>query len=155
MTDPITTLHYTSGSNIVGGNGVYAYAPGVDGFNLADVSSVWGLNQLPAAVKGLVYLGMTDGVTDAFKAAVNQYLGNPKLYGFFLADEPDPTQVSAANLMAEADYIHANFPGAITYITLQNMGTPTSPVYNFNPQNTQLIFSVSTHTRFDPNIAAA
>ena len=138
MTDPITTLHYTSGSNIVGGNGVYAYAPGVDGFNLADVSSLWGLNQLPAGVKGLAYLGMTDGVTDAFKAAVNQYLGNPKLYGFYLADEPDPTQVSAANLMAEADYIHANFPGAITYITLQNMGTPTSPVYNFNPQNTHI-----------------
>ncbi|MDH7797069.1 hypothetical protein QBC99_003132 [Beijerinckia sp. GAS462] len=143
MTAPSTNLHYAPNSNLVDSNGVETYAPGADGFNLADVSSLDALNALPAGVEGLVYLGMTDGVTPAFEAAVNQYIGNPKLYGFYIADQP--TTVPAANIKAEADYIHANVPGAITFMWIQNTGTPTSPVYNlYNPQNTDVdLFGIS------------
>ena len=138
-----TNLHYAPNSNMVKSNGVDTYALGADGFNLADVSSLDGLNALPAGVEGLVYLGMTDGVTAAFEAAVDQYIGNPKLYGFYVADQP--TTVPAANIKAEADYIHANLPGAITFMWIQNTGTPTSPVYNlYNPQNTDIdLFGIS------------
>jgi hypothetical protein len=131
---PGATLHYAANGNFVGG----VYAPGVDGFNLADVSSAAQLSSLPTGVKGLVYLGMTDGVTAAFKSAVNASIGNPNLYGFYLADEPDASATTAANLKAEADYIKANVPGAISFITEQNLSSDTSPVYYYTPANTDI-----------------
>ncbi|MDI9847766.1 hypothetical protein QM467_06830 [Rhodoblastus sp. 17X3] len=132
ITGPDTTLHYAANGNFV--NGVYA--PAVDGFNLADVSSAAELDALPAGVKGLVYLGMTDGVTDAFKAVVDACKGNPNLYGFYLADEPNGDPTIAANLKAESDYIHANLPGAKTYMTEQNLSSNTSPTFYYTPANT-------------------
>jgi hypothetical protein len=132
MTGPDTTLHYAANGNIV--NGVYE--PAVDGFNLADVSSAAELDALPTGVKGLVYLGMTDGVTDAFKAAVDACKGNPNLYGFYLVDEPNGDPTIAANLKAESAYIHANLPGAITYMTEQNLSADTSPTFYYTPANT-------------------
>jgi hypothetical protein len=133
-TGPVTSLHYAANGNFVNG----AYAPGVDGFNLADVSSVSELNALPANVKGLVYLGMTDGVTSAFISAVNAFLGNSKVFGFYLADEPNPSSVSAANLMAESDYIHQHFPGVKTFIVEYNQTSDTNPTFAFTPANTHI-----------------
>jgi hypothetical protein len=132
MTDPTTALHYTANGNFV--NGVYA--PGADGFNLADVGSVSELNSLPAGVKGLVYLGLTGGVTSSFISTVSQFIGNPNLYGFYIADEPGPGL--AANLKAEADWIHANVPGAKTFMVEENMSSNTSPVYDYAPANTDI-----------------
>jgi hypothetical protein len=136
MTGPVTPLHYASGSNVI--NNVYA--PGADGFNLADVSDVDELDALPAGVDGLVYLGATSGATASFEAAVNSFIGDPKLFGIYLTDEPDPSQVSAANLKAESDYVHAALPGVKTFIVLENMGSDTSPTYldTFNPSNTDI-----------------
>jgi Bacterial Ig-like domain len=136
MSDPITSLHYSPNANIVNGQ----YVPASDGFNLADVSSVADLNSLPAGVEGLVWLGMTGGATASFQSVVSQFIGNPKLYGFYLADEPDPSLVSAANLKAESDWIHANVPGAKTFIVLLNEGTPTQPSYvnTYNSANTDI-----------------
>jgi hypothetical protein len=136
MSDPITSLHYSPNANIVNGQ----YVPASDGFNLADVSSVDDLNSLPAGVEGLVWLGMTGGATASFQSVVSQFIGNPKLYGFYLADEPDPSLVSAANLKAESDWIHANVPGAKTFIVLLNEGTPTQPSYvnTYNSANTDI-----------------
>ncbi|WP_296715188.1 Ig-like domain-containing protein [Rhodoblastus sp.] len=131
---PVTTLHYAANGNFV--NGVYA--PGADGFNLADVGSADELKALPAGVKGLVWLGMTDGVTPAFIAAVTACIGNPNLYGFYLADEPDGSATIAANLKAEADYIKANAPGAVTYMTEQNLSGDTSPTFYYTPANTDI-----------------
>jgi hypothetical protein len=132
ITGPDTTLHYAANGSME--NGVYA--PGADGFNLADVSSAAELNELPAGVKGLVYLGMTDGVTAEFKAVVDACKGNPNLYGFYLVDEPNGDPTIAANLKAEAAYIHANLPGAITYMTEQNLSADTSPTFYYTPANT-------------------
>ena len=133
MADLVTKLHYAPNSNVV--NGVYA--PGADGFNLADISSAAEAETLQAGVLGLVWLGDTSGVTPSFMSTVNAAVGDPKVYGFFLADEPGP-DVSAANLKAEADYIHSVDPRAITFITLYNNGTPTNPSYSFNSANTDI-----------------
>lgn len=138
----LTTLHYTAGDNFdAQGN----YAPAAAGFNLADVSSVDQLNALPAGVQGMVYLDQGDGVTQSFIDAVKPYIGNPKVYGFYLKDEPDPTGqyntlVTAANLKAESDYIHANVPGAKTFITMMNMGSSEDPTFanTYNPANTHI-----------------
>jgi hypothetical protein len=136
MFGPVTNLHYAPNGNFVNGQ----YVPGSDGFNLADVSSVAQLNSLPPGVKGLVWLNMTGGVTASFQSTVSQFIGNPNLYGFYLADEPDPSLVSAANLKAESDWIHANVPGAKTFIVLLNMGSPTNPSYlnTYNSANTDI-----------------
>lgn len=138
----MTTLHYTAGNNF---NAQGAYAPAAAGFNLADVSSVDQLNALPAGVLGMVYLDQGDGVTQSFIDAVKPYIGNPKVYGFYLKDEPDPTGqyntlVTAENLKAESDYIHANVPGAKTFITMMNMGPSDDPTFadTYNPANTHI-----------------
>ena len=136
------TLHYTAGANI---NAQGTYTPAAAGFNLADVSSVDELNSLPANVKGMVYLDQGDGVTQSFIDALKPYIGNSKVYAFYLKDEPDPTGqyntlVTAANLKAESDYIHANFPGAKTFITMMNMGSSENPTFanTYNPANTHI-----------------
>ena len=66
---------------------------------------------MPSGDKALVWLGMTGGVTAAFKSAVELFIGSGKVYGFYLADEPSPSATTAANLKAESDWIHANDPG--------------------------------------------
>jgi hypothetical protein len=141
MADPMTALHYAPNANVVGG----VYAPAADGFNLADVSSAAEADALPAGVQGLVYLGDTSGVTTSFESAVNGAIGDAKVYGFYLADEPGP-DISAANLKAESDYIHSVDPGAKTFIVLENNGSPTNPSYSFNPANTDIdLFGVDPY----------
>jgi hypothetical protein len=132
MAQPITPLHYAPNGNIVDGQ----YAPGADGFNLADVSSASELSELPAGVKALVWLGMTGGVTASFESAVTSFIGQSNVYGFYLADEPDAGL--AANLKAESDWIHANFPGVKTFMVEQNLGSNTSPVFAYTPANTDI-----------------
>jgi hypothetical protein len=146
----LATLHYASGDNIDSqGN----FTPGQSGFNLADVSSVDELNALPAGVKGLVWLDQGDGVTQSFIDAVTPFIGNPKAYAFYLKDEPDPTGqwntlVTAANLKAESDWIHAHVPGAKTFITMMNMGSSDNPSFanTYTPANTHIdLFGVDPY----------
>ncbi|MER8474916.1 calcium-binding protein [Mesorhizobium sp. M1163] len=153
----MTTLHYTSG----GSGTEIAQA----GFNLADVSSVDQLNALPDGMKGMVYLNETDGVTSSFVDKVTPFIGNPKLFGFFLVDEPDPTgqwgtYASAANLKAESDWIHSNVPDAKTYITMMSLGTSANPDFSntYNPANTGIdyygvdVYPVRTDGAVDYNM---
>ena len=138
----MATLHYASGNNVdAQGN----FTPAQAGFNLADVSSVDELNALPAGVSGLVWLNQGEGVTQSFVDAVTPYIGNPRVYGFFLTDEPDPTGqwntlVTAADLRAESDWIHAHVPGAQTFITMMNMGSSDNPSFanTYTPENTHI-----------------
>ena len=79
-----------------------------------------------------MYLGLCDGADTNFIDLVQQFIGNPDVYGFYLVDEPDPTgeyspQCPATDLKAESDWIHANDPGTVTFIVLMNLGTPTQP----------------------------
>ena len=139
---PVTNLHYAPNGNFDSkGN----YLPGADGFNVADVSDVGTLNALPNGVVGLVWVGLCNGVDSTFTATIQPFIGNPKLFGFYLMDEPDATGryaplCTAANLMAESDWIHTHVPGAKTFLVMMNMGTPTSPAYanTYNPANTDI-----------------
>ncbi|RWN18116.1 MAG: calcium-binding protein [Mesorhizobium sp.] len=129
------TLHYASGGS--------ATEVATAGFNLVDVQYLSQVNALPDGMKGLVYLSAHDGVTSSFIEQVTPFLNNPKVFGFFLMDEPDPTgrwgtYASAETLKAESDWIHSHFPGAKTFITMMNMGSPTNPDFSntYNPANT-------------------
>jgi hypothetical protein len=138
----LATLHYASGG---GPDSQGNFAPAQAGFNLADVSYVDQLNQLPDGVQGLVWLDQYNGVTQDFIDQVTPFIGNPNLYGFYLVDEPDPTgvwgvQASPADLMAESDWIHSHVPGAQTFTVLMNMGSAENPDYSntYNSENTHI-----------------
>jgi len=134
MSEPATRLHYTANGNFVNGQ----YAPGADGFNMADISSASELSEVPSGDKALVYLGMTGGVTAAFKAAVTPFIGSSQVYGFYLADEPSPSATTAANFKAESDWIHANDPGAKTFIIEENSSDNLTPQYYYTPANSDI-----------------
>lgn len=117
---PVTSLHYTSNDNFSQSG---HYVPGADGFNLADVgSSKTEMDRLPPGVRGLVWLGRCDGATAAFRSAVGAFIGDPKLFGFYVMDEPTPSTCPAANLLAEDNWIHAHVPGAKTFAILAHLG---------------------------------
>ncbi|PBC07686.1 calcium-binding protein [Mesorhizobium sp. WSM3859] len=131
----MATLHYAAG----GSTADVAAA----GFNLVDVQYVSQVDALPDGMKALVYLNAHDGATSSFIDQVTPFLNNPKVFGFYLCDEPDPTGrwhplTTAANLKAESDWIHSNFPGAKTFISMMNMGSNADPSFanTYNPANT-------------------
>jgi len=134
---PQTSLHYTAGWS--------GDSPGSTlGFNVADVSSAAEASALPAGMKALVWLGLCNGADSNFVSTVQPFIGLPNIYGFYVMDEPDPTgqyqppACPAANLKAESDWIHANVPGAKTFIVMMNLGTDSAPSYDgsYNPVNT-------------------
>src|SRR5260221_1513856 len=147
QTAPKRSLHYAPNGNF---DGSWNYLPGKLGFNLADVSNVRQLNALPDGVKGLVWIGQCNGVDAAFLGNVRPFIGNPKLFGFYLADDPDPRSGNVAglrantcraqDLKAEADWIHANVPGALTFIVLMNLSSSSAPSFEntYNPINSHV-----------------
>ena len=136
---PVTRLHYAPNSNF-GQAG--QYLPGADGFNLVDIdlSSKGQLDSLPAGLRGLVYIGTCAGATASFRAAVDAYAGDPKLFGFYVMDEPLPWQCPPAHLRAENKWIHAHVPGAKTFAILENLGPQLTPTYagQYTPTNSGL-----------------
>jgi len=139
---PKTALHHAPNRNF---DSRGHYVPGRAGFNLADVSSVAQINSLPDGVKALVWVGQCRGADPIFIKTVSQYIGNPRLFGFFLMDDPDPTgryypRCTAENLKAESDWIHVNVPGAKTFIVLMKMSSSKKPSFidTYNPGNTHI-----------------
>lgn len=138
----LTHWHYTANGNF---NASGAYAPGAVGFNLADASSVSEVNSLPAGDEALVYVGLCIAANDpaftsSFTSRLQHYMNNSRVFGFYLMDEPDPRSCPPANLAAESDWIHANIPGARTFIVLMNVQGPDSPSYagTYTPQNSHV-----------------
>jgi hypothetical protein len=135
----VTAWHYTANGNFDSSG---AFVAGGDGFNLADVSSLSLVNSLPSGDKGLIWIGQCGGATTTFTSAISPFIGNPKVFGFYLMDEPNPANCSAVNLRAESDWIHSHDPGAKTFIVLQNLGSETAPDFTvgggYNPANTGL-----------------
>ncbi|RUV96097.1 calcium-binding protein [Mesorhizobium sp. M5C.F.Ca.IN.020.14.1.1] len=123
------------------------------GFNLVDVQYIDQVNELPDGTKAMVWLNEGEGVTQSFIDKVTPFLGNPKVYGFFLVDEPDPTgqyhtQVDAEDLKAESDWIHARMPDAKTFITAMDMGSAENPDFSntYNYDNTHIdLFGISAY----------
>lgn len=109
-----TTLHYT---NNVG----FEAGPADVGFNLWDLGP-WPeeINALPAGHQALVWVGgdisdCASEYTDAeFNALVDRLAGNPRVFGWYLWDEPDLE--SCPNLLAliskRAQYIRTRTGGA-------------------------------------------
>jgi hypothetical protein len=77
MAAPKSNLLYTSGGSLQSDG---SYPAGLLGYNLADVSSIAQLDALPTGVLGLAYLDMTNGVDAAFMQAVDQYIGDARLW---------------------------------------------------------------------------
>jgi hypothetical protein len=133
----LTHWHYAANGNLDSSG---HYLPGALGFNLADVSSVRELDSLPAGVLGLLWLGYCGGPTSTFLAMVSKAIGNPKTFGFYLMDEPDPATCPPANLKAESDWIHRYMPSAKTFALLVNRGPANSPTFAnaYTPDNSGL-----------------
>jgi len=133
---PVTAWHYAPNGNFDSSG---TYTPATDGFNVADVTDLSTVNSLPSGDKGLVWVGQCGGATTTFTSAISPFIGNPKVLGFYLMDEPDPDPAGVygpycpqANLKAESDWIHANDPGAKTCHHPAEHGQshrpPTSPL---------------------------
>jgi hypothetical protein len=136
---PVTALHYTPNGNFSRSG---RYLPGADGFNLADVSVYQKrkLDRLPAGVRGLVWIGQCRGATAAFRSAVGAFAGDPKVFGFYVMDEPDPSTCPPAHLLAEDNWIHQHVPGALTFAILENRGSEVHPTFygSYTPQDSGL-----------------
>ena len=76
-----------------------------------------------------MYLGDCDGATASFQSAVDAFAGDPRLFGFYVMDEPLPDKCPAANLLAEDNWIHAHVPGVLTFAILENLGPQIAPTY--------------------------
>jgi hypothetical protein len=132
---PPELLHYSPNHNF---DGAGMYTPASAGFNVADVDEPRRLNALPDGVKALVWVGMCDGVTPQFLARVRPFIGDQRVFGFFLMDDPDPrpqvgglgpVPCEADKLRAESDWLHAHMSGTRTFAILMNFGTWRQPFY--------------------------
>ncbi|MEQ4301030.1 hypothetical protein ABNF97_06500 [Plantactinospora sp. B6F1] len=109
-----TSLHYTN-------NVDFASAPRNVGFNIWDLGPYpEDVDALPAGHRALIWVGgdisqCTSEYTDAeFNAIVDELAGNPKVFGWYLWDEPDfsscPTLL--ALISKRANYIRTRTGGA-------------------------------------------
>jgi hypothetical protein len=142
--------HFAANGNFDAGGG---FVPGAYGFDLADVGDAESLDLLPDGVLGLVWLGACDGADARFRLAVAAVIDHPKLFGFYLIDDPDPSGVwrrrcPAENLRAESDWIHARRSGAATFIALMNVGDAANPAFDatLRPENSHVdLFGVAPY----------
>jgi hypothetical protein len=107
-------------------------APAALGFDVFDTSES-GLAALPSGVRGLVWLGQKCPTpADArFKAAIDRMSKNPKVFGYYLSDEPHIADCpgGAAALASRADYVRAKNANQWTFIVLSRQ----ADVYSFRP----------------------
>ena len=135
-------LHYAPNHNVKPDG---TYTPARAGFNLADVSRPHDVDGLGPDVRVLVWVGLCNGVDEAFLRIMNAFARTPNLFGFYLMDDPDPRPAAPVtnaahacpieNLRAEADWIHAKMPGARTVIVIMNLGDASHPSFrdSYNP----------------------
>lgn len=151
--------HYTSG--VPNGNPDGSWPPGdLCGFDLADVSSITKLNTMPENVMGLVFLGLKNGVDQQFRDTVNRWKVQPKVWGYYLVDEPRSTEIPPRSIRDQVDFIHDQHPGAQTYIKFTNEGTIPAPRWPYNIDNTHIDlygvggYAVRAHlaNQYDPGL---
>ena len=129
------------------------FAPAAAGFDIADVVSAAQLETLPPGVKGLMWIGLCDGVDAKFVERAGSTLGSSKLFGFYLVDDPDPSgrwreACSPGALRAEADWIHLRRADALVFIGLMNIGDAKSPAFDesLRPERTHVdLFGVAPY----------
>src|SRR6266700_1056980 len=107
------------------------------GYNLHDTGSDPAqVNALPYADKAIVWLGekCPSGATSTFQTAVNALATNPRVFGYYLSDEPSDVNC-ASGAKAEADYIHSVAPGQFAFLLLTDFaGTYAA----YSPANTDV-----------------
>jgi hypothetical protein len=123
----LQTLHYTA--NI----GTDQATAASLGFNLFDIGPTKAsIDALPNGVRAVVWVGNLDnapigsacpapGLTFAqFQAVVDNLKNDPKVFAYYLSDEPHPAVCpnAASDIMARADYIHANAPNQKSFIVV-------------------------------------
>ena len=151
---PLTSLHFTANGNFSGST----YLPGVDGFNLADVGSNAETAALPSGVKGLAWVGTCNGADATFQSFINSFAGDPKVFGFYLMDEPDPSSCPAANLKAESDWVHVVDSSWKTFIIEQDLAGTNAPSYQggYSPANSDIdLYGLDPYPCRTENPAAA
>ena len=95
------------------------------GYNVFDVGPDAGeLESLPAGGKGMLWAGNTtcgdfDLSFGEFTAAVRRLAHNPRVYGWYLSDEPDPKECPevVGEIRRRADYINAHAPDQKAFIS--------------------------------------
>ncbi len=122
-TGPIRdTLHYVSNT------GTARAAAARLGFDLFDLNpNKAAIDALGPGQRALVWLGNLDNTSctagfswAAFTAAVDSLANDPKVFGYYLSDEPHPIRCpdALAHVRARADYIRAHAPHQISFIVL-------------------------------------
>jgi len=89
---------------------------------------------LPAGVQALIWVGNLDNTdcttpgytTKQYRALVDALANDPKVYGYYLADEPHPLTCTraAADIRARADYLHAHSRFQQALIVIQDGSGP-------------------------------
>lgn len=148
--EPAPTRHFAANGNF---DEHGRFAPGRIGFDIADVSGRSELDALPGVVKGLVWVGSCAGADEAFRAKVSAVIDHPRLFGFYLMDDPDPRgrwrpACPPDNLRAQADWIHARRPDALTFVALMNANSSAAPAFEtaYAPARTHVdLFSIAPY----------
>jgi hypothetical protein len=146
----VTILHYIA--NLHGEADMAAAL----GYNLFDTGSdPSDVAALPAGARALVWLGglgdstrscATPGYSwSEFTAAVDRFTGDPRVYGYFLSDEPRPEicPTAAAQIRQRADYIRTHDPQHRSFIVILDGTSRCHGRYGceysvLNPQNTHV-----------------
>ncbi len=132
-TGSVTSLHYAPGGNLANGSYTAQGDPGSVGFNLADVNSQSDAdNYLPSGVKALLWLG-SDTIAQA-ESVARATASDPNVYGYYVADEPSDSSLAAVKTID--DYIKQYAPTKMSFFVAENDNSPTSPVYDATPSNT-------------------
>jgi hypothetical protein len=109
-----TTAHYIS--NLGGST-----APAALGYTVFDTGPS-GVNSLPTGVKALVWLGQKcpTAADASFKATINSLATNPKVFGYYLSDEPHIATCPGgpAALRSRTDYVRSKTATQRTFVVL-------------------------------------
>ena len=127
---PPLRFMYSSSDDGDGGVRVASY-----GYNLMDAGSQWAADNAPPGTRGLVWLGDYDNTTCSWQQSdaevrgiVQNSVGDPKVAGFFISDEPDPFACpdAPAQHRARTDLIHQLDPSAFVVMVVDsNSGDQT------------------------------
>jgi chitodextrinase len=99
------------------------------GYNLLDVGSAAQADDLPAGTQGLIWVGDYDNSTCSWeqsdatvRATVTAGVGDPKVFGYYISDEPDPYACPNAynDHRARSSMIHSIDPGHKTLILIDS-----------------------------------
>jgi hypothetical protein len=119
-------LHYAANGNFTAAG---RYAPGRLGFTMADVSTRKQLRELPRGVKALVYLGLCNGADSQFVTRARPFTLRPRVFGFYLIDEPYPSTCPPSTLKEESDWLHLHAPGKQVFLLIQPLSSSRHPSY--------------------------